>query len=248
MYGTSKHALPVEPPLLSLTLASRQKGLEPFSLTLHAGEILGLGGLKGSGGDTILGMLNGDIHTNAKMILDGESYRPLNPSAAWRRGIATLPGDRTGEGLIVDFSVETNLSLARIPQRMAVIDRKAEKQMVNEVIDLLHIKTETPQAVCSSLSGGNLQKVVLGKCIGAKPRILLLNNPTRGIDVGARAQIYDAIRKLVADGMGVILLSEDLPELIGLSDRIIVMRKGHVSHTFQRGEAFSEEAVIEYMI
>lgn len=224
-------------------------GLEPMTIELHRGEILGVGGLKGAGGETLLSLINGDLRLQGgAMEIEGRPYRPANPSHAWASGIAYLPGDRTGEGLILDFTVQDNVAMANIPQRAMIVNRSAERKMVEDLIGALQIKTPTPRTVCSSLSGGNLQKVVMGKCMAAKPKVLLLNNPTRGIDVGARAQIYHIIRDLVAQGLSVVLLSEDLPELLGMSDRIVVMRKGRISQMFDSGHKPTEEDVITYMI
>ncbi|MBK8023894.1 MAG: sugar ABC transporter ATP-binding protein [Chloroflexi bacterium] len=227
----------------------RASGLEPMTLDLRQGEILGIGGLKGAGGETLLSLINGDVHLQGgSMQIEDRPYRPINPSHAWQHGIAYLPGDRTGEGLILDFTVQDNLVMASIPQRRLLVDRGVEKKMVEALISALQIKTPSPRAICSSLSGGNLQKVVMGKCMAAQPKVLLLNNPTRGIDVGARAQIYQIIREQVAQGLCAVLLSEDLPELLGMSDRLVVMRKGCISQIFDREHKPSEEDVITYMI
>jgi len=225
------------------------KRLQDISLELHRGEILGVGGLKGSGGDALVGAIIGDIpYTSGEMIFQGKPYAPRKPFHAWEHGIAYLPGDRTGEGLIVDFSVRDNLSMASIPHKTIFVDYAAEKQLVDKYMPMLQIKAETPNVPCNSLSGGNLQKVVLGKCMAPQPDLLILNNPTRGIDVGARMQIYSVIRKLAEEGISVILLSEDLPELIGMSDRILVMRKGKISKVFNHADKPSEEEVVTYMI
>ncbi|MBE0689343.1 MAG: sugar ABC transporter ATP-binding protein, partial [Anaerolineae bacterium] len=243
------HSLAQHPnPIVKLD-GVRANGLEPMSLELRQGEILGIGGLKGSGGETLLSLINGDLRLQGgSMQVEGRPYRPGNPSHAWKQGIAYLPGDRTGEGLILDFTVQDNLAMAHIPRRGMFVNRSAEKKMVEDLIQALQIKAQTPRMVCSSLSGGNLQKVVMGKCMAAKPKVLLLNNPTRGIDVGARVQIYQIIHDLVAQGLSVVLLSEDLPELLGMSDRIVVMRKGRISQIFDLGHKPIEEDVITYMI
>jgi ABC-type sugar transport system ATPase subunit len=243
---TSTAPLGVVLELQNLTIPGQ---LRDVTLELRKGEVLGIGGLKGSGGEALLNALIGEARPSAgQILLEGQRYHPRSPSDAWERGIAYLPGDRTGEGLIVDFSVQDNLSMASIPRRGIFVDRGTERQRVEELIDMLQIKAQRPTISCSSLSGGNLQKVVLGKCVAPKPRVLLLNNPTRGIDVGARFQIYNIIRKLVDDGISVILLSEDLPELIGMSDRIIVMRKGKISNAFEPYTKPTEQEVVTYMI
>jgi ribose transport system ATP-binding protein len=250
MYGDgTRSGSPGSEVVLKLDGIRVRNQIEPITLELHAGEVLGIGGLKGAGGEVLLSIINGDLHAfSGNMMMGSRPYHPVNPSHAWAHGIAYLPGDRTSEGLILDFSVMNNLSLANIPQRAGFIDRAKENAMVERLIRMLQIKAANARVTCGSLSGGNLQKVVLGKCVGAEPRVLLLNNPTRGIDVGARTQIYQIIRDLAAQGMSVILLSEDLPELIGMSDRIVVLRKGRVSHVFERGTQPSEQDVVEHMI
>ncbi len=249
MYGDGRRRSISTVNVLTLDGIHVRHQIEPITLELYAGEVLGIGGLKGAGGEALLSVINGDVRpSGGRMTIDGRPYHPSNPSQAWAQGIAYLPGDRTGEGLILDFSVLTNLSLANIPQRAGFIDHAKENAMVERLIAMLQIKAANARVTCSSLSGGNLQKVVLGKCVGVEPRVLLLNNPTRGIDVGARTQIYQIIQDLAEQGLAVILLSEDLPELIGMSDRIVVLRKGRLSHVFERGVKPSEQDVIEHMI
>ena len=236
-------------PLLALAQASVAGRLHNVSLDLYPGEIVGIGGLKGAGGESLLGVIAGDVALDGgRMALRGQPYSPRKPFDAWAQGIAYLPGDRTREGLIMDFSVQDNLSMAAIPRRGPLVNRAAERALVNRLIPLLQIKAASPAVAASSLSGGNLQKVVLGKCIASEPQVLLLDNPTRGIDVGARMQIYATIRDLAAAGVSVVLLSEDLPELIGMSDRIVLMRKGEISREFSHTEFPSEEEIIGYIV
>jgi len=240
---------PVGEPVLEMLDISVEGRISDITLSLHRGEILGIGGLKGSGGESILEVLDGDYPpTKGEMRYEGKSYRPRRPDQAWEMGIAYLPGSRTTEGLIVDFSVLWNLSMASIPQRGPFIDLSSERALGEKLVEVLRIKAPSVTVSCNSLSGGNLQKVVLGKCMAPNPKVLLLNNPTRGIDVGARMEIYRIIYQLAQNGISVILLSEDLPELIGMSDRIIITRAGKISKTFQRGEHPTEEEIISYMI
>jgi ABC-type sugar transport system ATPase subunit len=138
--------------------------------------------------------------------------------------------------------------MASRPRRGLFRDRKAERKSSEELIADLTIKASSPAVPCGSLSGGNMQKVVLGKCMAPEPRLLLLNNPTRGIDVGARMEIYRIIHDLAKQGVAVILLSEDLPELIGLSDRIVITRVGRISKVFGRDERPTEEEIVSHMV
>lgn len=222
----------------------------PISLDLHAGMVVGIGGLKGSGGEAVIAALSGAGQTRSgQMLRNGTPHTPRQPRDAWRAGIATLPGDRTGEGVITDFSVLENLTLAASPRRaVGLADRPAMRRMAAEQIASLGIKTQSLDAPVSSLSGGNMQKVVLGKCLAAAPDVLLLNNPTRGVDIGAKAEIYRVIRKLANAGMTVLMVTEDLPELLGLSDRIIITRRGQISHEFPGGARPSEEDVVKWMM
>jgi ABC-type sugar transport system ATPase subunit len=249
IYPPTRQFTPEQQPILVLEEIVVPGQLRNVKLDLYKGEVLGIGGLKGAGGEAILSILNGDIApTSGRVHLNRRGYKPRRPFDAWHEGIAYLPGDRTREGLIMEFPVRENLTMAAIPHKGPMIDRAAEKRVVADIIPRLMIKAESPNVPCTSLSGGNLQKVVLGKCIAAKPSILLLNNPTRGVDVGARMHIYDMIRRLAEQGVSVIMLSEDLPELIGNSDRIMILRKGKVSKTFDHDEFPSEEEIISHMI
>lgn len=222
----------------------------PISLDLQAGRIVGIGGLKGSGGEAVIAALSGSEQIGSgQMLHHGHPHAPRQPHDAWRAGIATLPGDRTGEGAITDFSVLENLTLAARPRRAAgLTDRSAMRRIAGEQIAALGIKTQGQDAPVGSLSGGNMQKVVLGKCLAAAPQVLLLNNPTRGVDIGAKAEIYRVIRKLAEDGMTVLMVTEDLPELLGLSDQILITRRGQISHAFPFCARPSEEDVVKWMM
>lgn len=238
-----------EEPVLVLENVAVEGRLEGIDLKLRRGEILGIGGLKGSGGEDILGVLNGDLRKpKGRMAFADQEYRPKKPADAWKLGIGYLPGNRTGEGLIVDFTVQENLTMASRPRKGLFRDQRAERKSSEELIADLTIKASSPAVPCGSLSGGNMQKVVLGKCMAPEPRLLLLNNPTRGIDVGARMEIYRIIHDLAGQGVAVILLSEDLPELIGLSDRIVITRVGRISKVFGRDERPTEEEIVSYMV
>ncbi|WP_259294870.1 ATP-binding cassette domain-containing protein [Paraburkholderia sp. DHOC27] len=222
--------------------------LEHVRIDVRGGEIVGIAGLKGSGGEALLELAMGLLAPrHGTLALGGDAYAPKAPDAAWRAGVAYVPGDRTGEGLITDFSVLDNLVMAQPPQRLAFFERSKAHQSATELSARLMIKAANPDVACRTLSGGNLQKVVLAKCLHVKPRLLLLNNPTRGVDIGARIEIYRAIRGLADEGVAVLLVSDDLPELIGLSDRLAVMRSGSIEHIFAADEKPDESAVIRFM-
>ncbi|MDR1520814.1 MAG: sugar ABC transporter ATP-binding protein [Planctomycetota bacterium] len=235
-------------PVFSMSGVSFVPRLKLDELSLHPGEIVGIAGLKGAGGVEILSIAAGAIKPNSGVMrLDGLPYRPRSPRTAWKAGIAYLPGDRTGEGLLVDFPLFDNLVMANPPRRGPLFDKRAAVRMANELVDRLRIKTQSLWARSGSLSGGNMQKAVIAKCLGITPRILLLDNPTRGVDIGARHEIYRIIRDLAGAGMAILMASEDMPELIGMSDRLIVLRGGAVTRSFPAGSDMSENEIIRHM-
>jgi ABC-type sugar transport system ATPase subunit len=236
------------PPALTLTNVGAGPRLAPLSLTVREGEIVGVAGLKGAGGERLLEVVAGvELATGGEIRIGAESGAARSPSDGWAKGVAYLPGDRTAEGLIVSASVLDNLVMARPPRRGPWFDRRRAGELAMQMIQALHIKASSARAPTDSLSGGNLQKLVLGKCLAVNPRILLLNNPTRGVDVGARLEIYRSLRESAAKGLAVLLVSEDLNELIGLSDRIVVMRAGVVAAQIDDLSGASEDALIRYM-
>jgi ABC-type sugar transport system ATPase subunit len=244
-----KSSLQGEKPMLEVTGLKLDQADAAIDLTLNRGEVLGIGGLKGAGGEELVSILCGDKRlASGTITFDGAPYAPKTPIEAWKAGIAYLPGDRGGEGLIGDFPILENLILGGIPRRGIWVDRTVAKDLAATMIQKLHIRPNDPSLPVKSLSGGNMQKVVLGKCIVTRPRILLLNNPTRGVDIGAREQIYKTIRKMAEAGTAVVLLSEDLSELIGMSDRLIVMRRGAITREFGAAGKWAEEDVIQHMV
>ena len=238
------------PVTVSLDAVRTRSGLGPVSLQLRKGEIVGVGGIKGSGGEGLLAALAGaERVSEGTMTLKGVPYAPREPADAWAGGIATLPGDRTGEGVVTEASVLENLTLATRPRRARVFrDGAAMRRSANEQVASLGIKAAGLDVAVGSLSGGNMQKVVLGKCLAAVPEVLLLNNPTRGVDIGAKSEIYRVIRRLADRGAAVLMVTEDLPELLGLSDRIVVTRTGRITREFDRAERPTEEEVVKWMM
>jgi ribose transport system ATP-binding protein len=218
------------------------------SFQIRAGEILGLAGLKGSGADGLFSVIAGDKPKSfGHMWLLGKPYQPATPAEAWRAGVAHLPGDRTNEGLIVDFSVLENLLMSGFPRWGPFFDRGKAIARTRELISRIGIKAAGVDSSCRSLSGGNLQKVVVGKCLAIGPKLLLLNNPTRGVDVGARLEIYRLIRDLVNHGLAVILSSEDMPELLGMADRLLVFRSGRIVREFLDAATITEHEIVRFM-
>ena len=236
-------------PALSVKKAAVGRELNEISLELRHGEILGIAGLKGAGAEALFAGIVGDEPLReGRLQLDGEDYHPKNPRTAWEHGIAHLPGDRGNEGLIVSFSVLDNLVMARPPAVGPFFSMSRARTLSKALIKLIGIRTSSETSTCQSLSGGNMQKVVLGKCLAVEPSLLLLNNPTRGVDVGAREEIYRIIRQKASEGLAILLSSEDMPELIGMADRLVVLRRGVMVHEFDSLENVEEHNIVQYMI
>ncbi|WJS05614.1 sugar ABC transporter ATP-binding protein [Roseibium aggregatum] len=203
--------------------------LSDFSMTLHRGEIVGLGGLLGSGRTEAARSLFGvDQLTNGRMTLKGAVFRPSDPSAAIRAGIGFLTEDRKEEGIVPHMSVRENLTLALLPalRKNGQVDREAERKLVADFIRKLGIKTAHMDQPIRELSGGNQQKVLLARWLATKPDILILDEPTRGVDVGAKREIQSIIRTFVDEGHAVILISSEFEELVEGANRIVVMHEG----------------------
>lgn len=209
------------------------------------GEVVGIGGLVGQGQEDFLQGLYGAIPAKARAVsLAGGSVLPGSVEAANRLGLAYVPADRKRESLVLTHSIATNLTLPSIPRlaRSGLRDRTAESGLVADLARRLGIKGDPARPV-QALSGGNQQKVALAKWLPLQPSILLLNDPTRGVDLDTKREIYRMLRELAAGGTLVVLLSSDTPELVHLCDRVFVFREGRVAGTLQRG-AISEEAIV----
>lgn len=248
IYPDKKEALS-EKVLVKVKDLSVGEKLKNITFDLYEGEILGIGGLKGAGGDELLGVLYGDEkETAGKIWVDDKEYAHKSPVEAMDTGFSLLPGERTLEGLITDFSIKDNINMGAMQTKGFLIDKAKEIQVAEDMIKNVTIKTHSCEMPCNSLSGGNMQKVVIAKCLATHPRVLLLNNPTRGIDVGARLEIYTVISELAKEGMAIIMLSEDLGELIGLCDRTMILRRGEMSKMYEFNETPTEESMITYML
>jgi ABC-type sugar transport system ATPase subunit len=211
-----------------------------ISFSLRAGEILGIAGLVGSGRTelalTIFGITPA---TSGEIRLDGKPVTIKSPGEARGLGIAYIPEDRGLQGLIRPQTVRENVSLAiidRIANAM-VVDRGKELTLAKDAIARFGIRTRGPEQRVRQLSGGNQQKVVLAKWVATEPRVLIMDEPTRGIDVGAKAEIHALMSKLAAQGLAVLMISSELPEVLGMSDRVLVMRGGRIVGAFARAEA-----------
>jgi ribose transport system ATP-binding protein len=222
--------------------------LNDISFNVRAGEVVGLGGLDGQGQRELLLALFGVLRgISGQVLIDGKPVSIGSPRAAKANaiGMALIPEDRKTEGLMLQMSVRDNLSFATLSELAhgGIIDRDAERDAVDEMIELLGIKTDGVAVPAGSLSGGNQQKLVIAKWLMRKPRIILLNDPTRGIDVGTKQEFYQLLRKLADAGAAIVLYSTDYDELIGCCDTVLVLYDGTVKRTLQ-GAEITERALI----
>jgi ABC-type sugar transport system ATPase subunit/ribose/xylose/arabinose/galactoside ABC-type transport system permease subunit len=214
-----------EPVVLSVRELSSGKRFHDVSFDLHRGEILGLGGLQGQGQRELLAALFGLLPVQGTIELQDRPVHVRGPRAAMKQRIAHVPEDRKTEGLIVQLSVGENLSLPSLDRldRLGLIDREKERGLIDELIQKLRIRLQSPRQAVLRLSGGNQQKVAIAKWLPLTPEIYLLAEPTRGIDVGTKQEIYQLMRELTASGASILLISSDTIELLGLCDRVLVM-------------------------
>ena len=237
--------------VLSIKGLSRGKKVRNVSFQLRKGEILGLAGLVGAGRtETVRALFGVDKKDTGQVWLDGQSVDLLSPQASIQAGLGFVPEDRKLQGLILNMAVYQNVTLASLRQltRSLVINRSAERTLTERFVEQLRVKTPGIKQLVKHLSGGNQQKVVLAKWLALQPKVLILDEPTRGIDVGAKAEIHALISQFAQQGMGVILISSELPELLGMCDRILVMSKGTITGKFSREEADQEKIMASAVV
>jgi len=224
-------------------LASHDGRLKPTSLTLHRGEILGIAGLVGSGKGELAQALGGAIPSRGRVRVAGREVSVRDPRAALAGGIGFVPDDRKRAALLPTRSVAENFSIAWGDlSRAGLVDVRAERRRVREAIGRYGVVTASSQQLITTLSGGNQQKVVLGRVFACNPDVLVLGEPTRGIDVGAKAEVYRLMQEATAAGAGAIVVSSELPELLGIADRILVFFGGEVRAEFD-ADGLDEEAI-----
>ncbi|HEV8186327.1 MAG TPA: sugar ABC transporter ATP-binding protein [Pyrinomonadaceae bacterium] len=217
-----------------------------ISFNVGKGEVLGFAGLVGAGRSEIARAIFGvEEALETDVTLNGQALKIAGPHDAITHGIYLVPEDRRLTGLIVDFNVRENISLPNLESYSSakIINRAKEANAARQAVKAINIKTPTPEMRAANLSGGNQQKVVLAKWLTFSPRVLIFDEPTRGIDVGAKAEIYQLIRKLASEGVSVIVISSEMEEVLGISDRIAVMHEGRLTGILDRPQ-FSEEAVM----
>jgi ribose transport system ATP-binding protein len=220
------------------------------SLSIRRGEILGLAGLVGSGRTELARAIFGiDRLRGGAIKLDGESIRISTPRTAIERGIYLIPEDRKSAGLLLDVSIAENISLPDLASylRVWLVNTAREAENAHRQRERLKIRTPDVATPVGSLSGGNQQKVVLAKWLSMRPKVLIFDEPTRGIDVGAKQEIYDMLRRLTDTGVAILMISSDMEEVIGVSDRIAVMHEGAISGFLERSQ-FSEHNVLQLAV
>jgi ABC-type sugar transport system ATPase subunit len=225
---------------------SRRACFRNVSLTLRAGEIVGLYGLVGSGRTSLAEALYGLAPADSGSIrIDGQAISVISPAKALAAGIAMVPEDRRARGLVPMLSVQENLSLSALPHFSSggFINQQRERSAVDRLLKALLVRAASPEQEVAVLSGGNQQKIVLGRSLMVRPKVLILDEPTRGIDVVAKAEVHAAIDRLAQEGVAVLLVSSELPEILGMCDRILVMRDGAVAGEVSRNRATEEDLV-----
>lgn len=219
-------------PVLELEHLTRAGLFQDISLQVRAGEIVGLGGLVGAGRSELARAIYGLYSIdNGEMRLTGQTWKPRSAHHALKRGLVYLPEERKRQGLVLEHSLRDSVSIGFSDRltRWGILPRKTERNAVAEILKQYDVRAASPDQAIGTLSGGNQQKALLGRWLGRDPAVIILDEPTRGVDVGAKAQIHATIDRLAAAGKGVLLISSDLPELIGMSDRILVMNRGQIA-------------------
>ena len=225
---------------------SRGSTLDAISFAIARGEVVGLAGLVGAGRSELAKAIFGiDRYDVGEVRVNGRPLRAGSVVDAIKAGVALVPEDRQHEGLVLPMSVASNLSMARLSAltRRGMIDSRAERTVVETQRDQLQIRAASADVAASTLSGGNQQKLVLGKWLAMQPKAIILDEPTRGVDVGAKSQFHELIRRLAAAGMAVLVISSDLTEILSIADRILVMREGRIAGQVIQPGATAEEVM-----
>jgi rhamnose transport system ATP-binding protein len=216
------------------------------SFAVRRGEIFGLAGLVGSGrtelAETVFGLTPSD---RGRIVVNGKAVDVGSPADAIRLGVAYVPEDRQQHGLVLPMSVAVNTSLSNLElvSPRGLIDAGAERQLAVANVERLRIKASTVDAPVDSLSGGNQQKVALARWLSIQPTVLILDEPTQGVDIGAKAEIHDIMERLAEKGVAIVLISSELPELLAMADRIAVMRHGTIAGVLDRADATQERVM-----
>jgi ABC-type sugar transport system ATPase subunit len=220
--------------------------LEDVSFAVRPGEIVGLAGLVGSGRTEIARALFGaDEYDRGEILIDGRPVRIRSPRAAIRLGMGLVPEDRKLQALVLNLAIRENMSLSMLDRlsRFGVVRLGAERALARRMVELLRVRTPSIEQKALNLSGGNQQKVVIAKWLALRPKVLIMDEPTRGIDIGAKAEVHALMHRLAADGVAILMISSELPEIIHMSDRVLVMRQGRIAGELTHQEA-TQEAIM----
>lgn len=248
IFDRDKTASDENPVVLEVRNLYKKGVFEPISFKVRAGEVLGFSGLIGAGRTEIMRCIFGlDRPDGGEIWLNGEKVEIHSPLDAIKKGICLVSEDRRKEGIVAEMSVLDNVTLPSLPwiSRMNVIDNQKEQEIYKKYGEALKIKTPTPEQLIGNLSGGNQQKCCLAKWLARSPKLIILDEPTRGIDVGVKSEIHDIIDDLTKQGMAVIMISSELPEIIGASDRIVVLYEGNEMGIFDsRHDEITQETLM----
>ncbi|WP_431047773.1 sugar ABC transporter ATP-binding protein [Streptomyces sp. P1-3] len=239
-------AAPADRPLLKVAGLTRDGAFRDVSFEVRAGEVVGLAGLVGAGRtEVVRAVFGADPYDSGTVEVRGRALRGHDVGAAMDAGIGLVPEDRKGQGLVLDASVDENLGLVTLRRatRAGLVDRAGQRRAAARVAERLAVRMAGLDQRVGTLSGGNQQKVVIGKWLLADSKVLILDEPTRGIDVGAKVEIYQLVNELTASGHAVLMISSDLPEVLGMSDRVLVMAQGRIAGELSRQEA-TQDAVM----
>ena len=247
-YYTRTYNKPGETVLEVSGLSQKSTGLEDINFSLRKGEILGFSGLVGAGRSELMRCIVGiEKYDSGEIRLFGEPAGPMNTAQAQKKGLVMVPEDRKQQGLILLNSVGFNLTINVLESfiGLGVVNKCAENEIIERHIRALNIKTPSARQKVGNLSGGNQQKVLMGKWLATNPKILILDEPTRGVDVGAKAEIYMIIDRLAKEGISVIMVSSELNEIINMCDRVLVMSDGRITGELDRSE-FTQELIMSF--
>lgn len=240
-----KRAVPIGDVAMELRgVGNRDTGVHDVSLSVRQGEILGIAGLVGSGrtqlAETVFGLTPAD---SGEIVVNGVAARIESPAAAIAHGIGYVPEDRRQHGVVLDLPIAANVTLSSLDavSENGLIDGGAEERLAEEYVSRLRVKTPSVAAAAGTLSGGNQQKVALARWLATKPKVLILDEPTQGVDVGSKSEIHGIMMDLVAGGMAIVMISSELPEVLGMSDRVLVMHAGTIAGELARAEATQEK-------
>jgi ribose transport system ATP-binding protein len=235
----------ISDPVLEVRNLSGNNGVQDVSFTVHQGEIVGLAGLIGAGRTEVARLICGiDRVVGGAILIDDQPVRINSPASAVQHGIGWVPEDRKQHGLLLHMSVTQNITMAilqRLSNVLTMIRTKEQRDIATRYVRTLSIATPSIHQIVNNLSGGNQQKVVLAKWLASEPKILIMDEPTRGIDVGAKTEVHALMSQLAQQGIGILMISSEMPEIIGMSDRVIVLCQGRVTGEFERANLSQEE-------